>query len=252
MGNGKAVATLMELETTPQEWVDDIEYALYHPKEYEYSMPSDDVIPPKLESDFSRFHNRAVAHSRTKLEHEAMALFNTYVVWKYKLWKARYKAWEDYFMELSATPFSFGHSDLYVKFEVIGKLVDKGVDTRNAIEVISIAPGATKRLVDIPIEALPDGDINVAVTTLSNIAKSQGKSEAIRATLDWQPEETYQGNGGEYIEKEGVLILKARVFPLPPATWYIHQLRIEGVESRGMAEWICAKLGVPVPKREYR
>lgn len=245
--------------STPPDWMQEVEEAILHPEQFKWStdLPAGyrptafekqnfTIVNAQLIEKFDRFHTRAIAHSVSKGEHEAAALLNFYVIWKYKLWKAEYKTWESYLEDVTREPWSVSASHIEHKVGAIDDFLERGVTIRNVLMLLGKTPTAATHLLNVPQESLPGGDINKGAETLTAL----GPDEAGRAVNDWLGKPTYTPLSALHVEESQTLYLEIRRTGSDGREQRF-DYQIEQMD-REAADWFMARLKVRTQTRVFK
>ena len=252
----------LQITSTPDEWMAEVEHAILHAEIFRWStdLPAGykptnfekknfTIVNQQLIEKFGIFHDRAVAHSLTKGEHEAAALVNFYVIWKYKLWKAEaehYKTWTGYVQDVSSQPWSVSSSTIEHGVAFIDDALEKGITIRNVIGLLGKTPTAGKALITAPEESVPNKDYNSAAEILTEL----GPDEAGRAVLDWQGKKAFTGLSAVHDEETQTLYLEVRRTEVN-GNWDKLTHTIEQVD-KDEAEWIMRNFKIRAAMRAFK
>ena len=245
-------------ETVPSEWLEDIRNAIQHPEQFKYAgwgegdnriksvREANAIIPSQLIFHFDRFHSRAIAHAKTKGQHEAASLLNYYIIWKFFLWRAEYESWDEYIRDMVSIPFSFGATKIKMSVIYIDKFVERGMEFDNIIKIMGEQPTAAKMLTDVPDEQLPGGDINSAATMLLPL----GPSEAIASVNDWTGKQTYHALSAIHDAAQERLYLEVKRTGISGA-WDRMDWKVDMIDADAAA-WFMERCGVRTERRVFK
>lgn len=241
--------------TLPDDWLVDIEDAIAHPERFKWvgfdnetegEKDKQVVIPSELREKYDTFHSRAIAHSRTKGEHEIACLFNFYIIWRYKLWRAEYTNWGEYVEDMSYMPFGVSVSTINHGVLDIDRFIEAGMTVRNLISSYSVAKGATKRLLETPASEMPGQDINKAAEVLSEL----GPEQANRTVDDWQKKVSMFPLSATHDSQNNRLYWDIRK-TFAEGNWVKKDYMIADME-RDEAEWFMEKMHIPYSQRTFK
>lgn len=243
-----------------EEWVVDIEDALHKPDIFKFvgfdvdddswqrqrGMSKGIVIPAVLKDKYDQFSTRALAHAKTRGEHEIASLFNFYIIYKYKLWRAECDSWSEYTNRIGEMPFGMAKSTLEHGVTDIQRAMLKGLSVREIISSMAVSKGATLRLLELPAEQLPDGDIHKAVELVTN----SGPSDAHRTIDDWEQKTKIHALTSQHDSINNRLYFDIRIIT-PDGAWKRKDYMIADIELEE-AEWFLNRISVPKNKRIFK
>lgn len=244
----------------PEDWIAEAEEAIANPELFKFTgwENSDEwrtkratqitqtVISSVLKEKYDLFSTRALAHSKTKGEHEIAAAINFYIIYKYKLWRAECDSWGEYTDYVGSSAFGVSKSTIEHDVLEIEKLLNAGMTFRNIISSMAVAKGATKRLAEVPKELLPGGDINKAAELLSQ----SSPHEAHKTVDDWELKTKIYANKATFDSTNNRFYFEVKIVK-SDGDWKRKDYMIADVE-REEAEWLMVRLQVLVKNREYK
>lgn len=247
-----------DLQTVPDEWLRDIKDALENPDQFKYTgwgtgdnrirsnREANYVIPAELIRHYDRFQTRALAHSKTKGEHEAAGLLNFFIIYKYRLWRAEYKSWDEYVRNMATIPFSIAATTIKTGVLDIDKLLGRGMDVDNVIKVMGLTRTAAKMLATVPDEQLPGKNLNAAAGMIVEL----GPGEAIAAVNDWTGKATYRGLSAIHDatqERLYIEVKRARI----DGSWDKLDWQINMIDADA-ANWVMERCAIPTDRRVFK
>lgn len=247
-----------EIQTVPADWLQDVRDAIENPAQFKYtgwpvtedkrikSVRENIVIPAILIEQFDRFHSRGVMHSKTKGEHEAAGLLNFYIVWKFKLFLAEYKSWDEYVRDVTNAPFSISSSSLKQGVSNIDALIQRGTTIDNVISLMGLVPTAARILSDVPNEQIPGGDINSAAEMIIEL----GSSEAIATVNDWTGKASFTGLNAVHDQVQERLYLEVRRTRID-GSWQRLDWMIQNIDVES-ATWVMERCGIRSAERVFK
>lgn len=242
----------------PDDWMREVEEAITKPEVFKfataYGIPNwhrpDSapavVVPEILREKYDLFHTRALAHSKTRGEHEIAATLNFYIIYKYRLWAAECTSWDEYTDYIGNSAFGVAKSTVEHDVLKVKELLDSGMALQSLISGWAVAKGATKRLAGLSQDQLPDGDINKAAELLS-----QGSSrEAHQAVNDWLGIPQIHSTTATHDSALNRLYFEIKIV-LPDGDWKRKDYMIADIQKEE-ADWVMDQLRVKGAYRTYK
>lgn len=218
----------MPNKTLDDNWLEEIKTALS-------VKPRQVVIPALLAEEYERFHTKAIAHAITSGEHEAMMYLSFYVIWKKKLYEAKYGTWRDYCAAVAFEPYNLSASTVKHKVIDIDRAMKRRMKIENIILGLGNRPMATRKLLELPQSIVPDEKLDETVEGFASLSSSEAMA-AVRVMANeptvWCKDAVYVPNTGEYM-------FTVVVQGIDGSSNEFNQV-ITDVSSKDVAKWLFA------------
>ena len=185
----------MPNKTLEDNWLEEIKTALS-------VKPRQVVIPALLAEEYDKFHTKAIAHAITSGEHEAMMYLSFYVIWKKKLYEAKYGSWGEYCAAVAFEPYNLSASTVKHKVIDIDRAMKRHMKIENIISGLGNRPMAYRKLLELPASVVPDDKLDEKVEGFAHLSSGEAM-DAVRELANepkvWCKDAVYVPNTEEFM-----------------------------------------------------
>ena len=195
------------------------------------------VISKDVAEAFQLYDSRATACLIARSQMEMIAYLNWYVIWKYKLWKAGAKSWEDYCDEIAQKPFGPSKSDLKHKIGTIDEGLKRGAEIVQLAQALADKPYATQQLVSTDDANLPETSLQATLVRWQGL--NAGEAVADLKLASGKP--TIVCREAVHDKQNSQILFKLMVRP-PDDPTYERDYVVKAVDENE-GDWLMDRLG---------